>query len=169
MLRGDLAEIGTLMQVDDDSLRKSVKIEMHTPGVVTGPSAEARLEQIEKRAGEMLSTWHETLHDNLNDPELAEQIGLLSAAQRKMIESFREKGVLPSLLTDEFVSAVDQVFRRFEIRTVDAADLLKHLFPGDAAAAPDELRDRFDRYVANATADAANDRVRVILSNEVNE
>jgi hypothetical protein len=58
------------------------------------------------------------------------------------------------------------VFRRFEIRTIDSSDLLKHLFPGDAAAAPDELRERFDRYVTEATTDAAPDRVRVILSSE---
>lgn len=166
MLRADLAEIKTLMQLDDSSLRKSVKVDMHTPGPVSGPSAEARLEQIEVRANEMLTTWRETLRDNLNDPELAEQIGLLAAGQRAMIEAFRDSGQLPDPLTDDFVSAVDQVFRRFEIRTIDSGDLLKHLFPGDAAAAPEELRERFDEYVAAATANAAQDRVRVILSTE---
>jgi hypothetical protein len=166
MLKADLAEIKTLMQIDDAALRKSVKVDTHTPGPVSGPSADARLEQIEVRAGEMLSTWHETLHDNLSDPELGEQIGLLASDQRTMIDAFRDSGVLPSPLTDDFVSAVDQVFRRFEIRTIDSSDLLKHLFPGDAAAAPEELRERFDRYVTEATADAAMDRVRVILSTE---
>lgn len=166
MLKADLAEIKTLMQIDDAALRKSVKVDAHTPGPVSGPSAEARLEQVEVRAGEMLSTWHETLHDNLSDPELGEQIGLLASEQRTMIDAFRDSGVLPSPLTDDFVSAVDQVFRRFEIRTIDSSDLLKHLFPGDAAAAPEELRERFDRYVTEATADAAMDRVRVILSVE---
>src|SRR5690606_29220462 len=106
------------------------------------------------------------LRDNLNDPELAEQIGLLAVGQRTMIETFRDSGQLPDPLTDDFVSAVDQVFRRFEIRTIDSSDLLKHLFPGDAAAAPEELRERFDEYVAAATANAAQDRVRVILSTE---
>jgi hypothetical protein len=166
MLRADLAEIKTLMQLDDAALRKSVKVDMHTPGPVSGPSAEARLEQIEVRANEMLTTWRETLRDNLNDAELAEQIGLLAAGQRSMIEAFSDSGQLPDPLTDDFVSAVDQVFRRFEIRTIDSSDLLKHLFPGDAAAAPEELRERFDEYVAAATANAAQDRVRVILSTE---
>lgn len=166
MLRADLAEIKTIMQIDDAVLRKSVKVDMHTPGPVTGPSAEARLEQIEVRANEMLTTWRETLRDNLNDPELAEQIGLLASGQRTMIDAFRDAGKLPDPLTDEFVSAVDQVFRRFEIRTIDAGSLLKHLFPGDAAAAPDELRDRFDEYVAASTANAAQDRVRIILTTE---
>ena len=67
------------------------------------------------------------------------------------------------------VEAVDQVFRRFEIRKVDSSDLLKHLFPGDAAAAPEELRERFDDYVATATSGSALDRVRVILSTEDDE
>jgi hypothetical protein len=146
-----------------------VKVEMHTPGPVAGPSAEARLEQIEVRAGEMLTTWRDTLHDNLNDPELAEQIGLLSASQRKTIKAFSDSGQFPDPITDEFVSAVDHVFRRFEIRSIDARDMLKHLFPGDAAAAPDELRERFDEYVAAATANASQDRVRVILATEDDE
>lgn len=166
MLRADLAEIKTLMQLDDAALHKSVKVDTHTPGPVSGPSAEARLEQLEVRTGEMVATWHETLHDNLSDPELADQIGMLAAEQRTMIDTFRESGVLPAPLTDDFVSAVDQVFQRFEIRLIDSSDLLKHLFPGDAAAAPDELRERFDRYVTERTADAAQDRVRVILSAE---
>lgn len=166
MLRADLAEIKTLMQLDDAALRKSVKVDMHTPGPVSGPSAEARLEQIEVRASEMLKTWRETLRDNLKDPELAEQIALLAAGQRVVIEALRDSGQLPAPLTDDFVSAVDQVFRRFEIRTIDSTSLLKYLFPGDAAASPDELRERFDEYIAAATVNAAPDRVRVILSTE---
>jgi hypothetical protein len=168
-LRADLAEIKTLMHVDDAALRKSVKVEIHIPGPVTGPSAEARLEQIEVRAREMVATWRDTLRDNLNDPELAEQIGLLTTEQRGVIGAFCESGQLPEPLADEFVSAVDHVFRRFEIRLIDAGDLLKHLFPGDAAAAPDELRERFDEYVAAATANTAQDRVRVKLATEDDE
>ncbi len=168
-LRGDLAEIKTLMQLDDAVLRRSVKVGMHTPGPISGASAEAKLEQIEVRANEMLATWRSTLQDNLKDPELVDQIALLGAEKAAMIEAFRESGQFPSPLTDDFVSAVDQVFRRFEIRTVTSADLLKYLFPGDAAAAPDELRDRFDEYVGAATAGASPDRVRVILSSEEDE
>jgi hypothetical protein len=86
-----------------------------------------------------------------------------------VIGAFCESGQLPEPLADEFVSAVDHVFRRFEIRLIDAGDLLKHLFPGDAAAAPDELRERFDEYVAAATANTAQDRVRVKLATEDDE
>lgn len=84
-LRGDLAEIKTLMKLDDAALRKSVRVDMHTPGPISGPSAEARLEQIEVRAGEMLATWRETLKDNLKDPELSEQIGLLGALSVRLM------------------------------------------------------------------------------------
>ena len=146
-LRGDLAEVGTLMQVDEADLRRSVKIGSHTPGPVIGPSAEARLEQIEVRAREMLATWRETLLDNLADPELAEQIALLSAAQRSLIEDFQAKRTIPDPVTDEFVAAVDQVFRRFDVRKIARVEFLERLFPGEAAASPSELRERFDDYL----------------------
>lgn len=165
-LRGDLAEIGTLMQVDDADLRRSVKMGSHTPGPVTGPSAEARLEQIEVRARDMLATWRETLVDNLADPELAEQIALLSASERALIDDFQAKRSLPDPVTDEFVAAVDQVFRRFDVRRIDRFEFLGRLFPGDAAANPSELRERFDDYLNELTSGGSADKIRLVLETE---
>lgn len=165
-LRSDLAAIGTLMQIDDKDLRTSVKIDSHTPGPVTGPSAEARLEQIETRAREMLKTWRETLADNLSDPELSAQIELLAPAQRELVERFREDRQLPSPVSDEFVAAVDQVFRRFDVRRLARDQVLERLFPGEAAASPAELRERFDDYMSELTEGASPDRVRLVLESE---
>jgi hypothetical protein len=165
-LRGDLAEIGTLMQIDEADLRPSVKIGSHTPGPVMGASAEARLEQIEVRAREMLATWRETLLDNLADPELPEQIALLSAAQRSLIEDFQAKRTIPDPVADDFVAAVDQVFRRFDVHKIARAEFLERLFPGEAAASPSELRERFDDYLNELTTGGSADKIRLVLETE---
>lgn len=162
-LRADLTDIKTLMQLDDSRLRSSVKVDAHIPGPVHGASAEARLAQIEKRATETLETWRSTLLDNLRDPDLAEQIALLSASQRKTVEAFVASGLFPDPVTDEFVSAVNQVFQRFEVRRIDGHTLLRNLFPDNAAASADELLERFEDLLAATTAGSAPERVRLIL------
>jgi hypothetical protein len=163
-LRADLADIKTLMEIDDTALRKSVKLDSHTPGPVSGASAAANLEQIQVRASQMLESWRETLVSNLNDPELEEQKSLLLAGEKTMISSFLQSRQFPSPMTDAFVSAADKVFRRFTIKAVDATDLLQHLFPGDAAASPDELRSRFEEFISNSTENTDADRVRLMIS-----
>lgn len=165
-LKADLADIQTIMSLDDDMLRKSVVVHGRHPGQKTGPSAEARLEQIATRCTELLTTWEETLRDNLGDTELDDQIALLDASKRQIIESIRSAGSIPRPVTDDMVSAVDQVFRRFEVRTLPIGDAIKHLFPGDGAATPDELRERFDEFLGAITAGAPADRVRVVLGDE---
>lgn len=169
VLRADLAEIKTLMQLDDEQLRSSVRVDGHTPGPVHGASAEARLAQIGKSAGEMLETWRTTLVDNLGDPDLAEQISLLPVSQRSDIEAFIASGAFPERVTDEFVGAVNQVFQRFDVRRVDGSGLLHDLFPDNAAASADELRERFEDLLAASTAGAAPERVRLILDTEPRE
>lgn len=169
LLRADLADIKTLMQLEDDRLRSSVKVDAHTPGPVHGASAEARLAQIEKSATEMLETWRTTLVDNLRDPDLAEQIGLLPASRRSAVETFVASGTFPDPVTDDFVSAVNQVFQRFDVRRVDGRRLLHDLFPDNAAASAEELRERFEDLLAATTAGSAPERVRLILETDADE
>jgi hypothetical protein len=169
LLRADLADIKTLMQLDDGRLRSSVKVDAHTPCPIHGPSAEARLAQIEKSAAEMLETWRTTLVDNLRDPDLAEQIGLLPASQRSAVETFVASGTFPDPITDDFVSAVNQVFQRFDVRRIDGRRLLHDLFPDNAAASADELRERFEDLLAASTAGSAPERVRLILETDADE
>lgn len=169
MLRADLADIKTLMQLDDSKLRSSVKVEEHTPGPIEGASAEAKLGIVESSAAEMLETWRATLVDNLKDPDLVEQITLLPAAQRTLIDAFIGSAVLPDPITDEFVGAVNQVFQRFDVRRVEGSSLVQQLFPDNAAASADELRERFEDFLAGTTAGAAPERVRLILYDEPHE
>jgi hypothetical protein len=165
-IQSDLAGINTLMEIDSSKLRDSVKIGAFVPGEVVGSSAEARLEGIEHRVTELLSTWRTTLVDNVAEPELDEQIKLLSAGEQSMIAEFRETQKLPDPLTDEFVTAVDQVFRRFEVRKISRSELIEKLFPAAAAATPDEIRERFDDFINKLSAGSSADRIRIVLSGE---
>jgi hypothetical protein len=165
-MQSDLAGINTLMEIDDSKLRDSVKIGAFVPCPVVDSSAEARLEGIEHRVRGLLSTWQATLVDNVADPELDEQIKLLSASEQKLIAEFRDVRKLPDPLTDAFVAAVDKVFRRFEVRMVSRSELIDKLFPAAAAASPDEIRERFDDFINKLSAGSSAEKIRIVLSGE---
>ena len=78
-LRSDLVEIRSLFEIDETALKGSVVLPGHTPPrPIDGPSASARLEDCERRADALLSSWTDTLVDSLNEKEMAEQIGYVS-------------------------------------------------------------------------------------------
>ena len=78
-LRSDLVEIRSLFEIDETALKSSVQLPGHSqPRPIDGPSASARLEDCERRADDLLSSWTDTLADSLNEKEMAEQIGYVS-------------------------------------------------------------------------------------------
>lgn len=168
-LRSDLAEINPLTDLDDKTLQVSVKVGGRTPGTITGPSAEARLEAGERRASELFENWEQTLVDNVADPGLDDQLTLLPTADKKLINALRADGKLPSPVTPAFTKAVDQLFSPFKVHNVARSELLTALFPAEAAATPDELRGRLDTYVTGLVAGDPADKVRIVLAAEPTE
>ncbi|WP_370323776.1 DUF6079 family protein [Euzebya sp.] len=165
-LKQELADIPTIMSLDASALTTSVIHQGRQPGTLEGTSADARLEQLETRVLELYEGWTATLAENLAEPDLQEQIGLLDAGVRDAVEHFRDTGTLPDPVTVEFVKAVDLVFKRFEIRTVSTADLSAALFPGSSPAAPEELRARLDGLLETLLDGHTPDRTRIVLAPE---
>src|SRR5690606_20511266 len=78
-LRSDLVEIRSLFEIDEAALKNSVTLPgQNQPRPIDGPSASARLEDCERRADELLSSWTDTLVDSLNETEMAEQIDYIA-------------------------------------------------------------------------------------------
>lgn len=165
-LQADLADIGTLMEIDEQQLASSLAIGDRVPGSTSGPSAAARLEQVDRRASELLGSWRETLADNLKDEEIAQQISLLSEAAQKAIGDFLADCKLPDPMTDSFISAVDQAFRRFDVHRIARNDVIERLFPDDAAASPQELVERLERYITELTKGKSGEKVRIVLHDQ---
>jgi len=163
-LRTDLVEIRSLFEIDETALKSSVLLPGHTPPrPIDGPSASARLEDCERRAGDLLSSWTDTLVDSLNEKEMAEQIGYVSdPTARAEIEALAKRRMLPDRIDSAFIDALNQVFTRVDIRHVSPGELTAALFPATSPATADQLRERLDVLIDTLTSGAAPDRVRFL-------
>jgi hypothetical protein len=163
-LRSDLVEIRSLFEIDEQALRKSVVLpRQNPPRPIDGPSAAARLEDCERRAASLLSSWTDTLVDSLNEKEMIEQIGYLAdAAARSKVETLAKTRVLPDPIYPAWIEALNQVFTRVDIRHVSPTELAGALFPDTSPATADQLRDRLEELVTNLTSGVDADRVRFL-------
>ena len=163
-LRTELVEIRSLFEIDETALKNSVKLTKDSqPRPIDGPSASARLEDCERRAANLLSSWTDALVDSLNEKEMAEQIGYVSdPSARAEIETLAKTRNLPDRIDDAFVNALNQVFNRVDIRHVSPGELTAALFPATAPATADQLRDRLDGLIDTLASGAAPERVRFL-------
>ncbi len=97
---------------------------------------------------------------------MLEQVALLPAKDRVLVEAFASDGKLPHPLPNALVTAMDKVFKRFEVRKVSRDEIWHELFPEDAPATIGELRDRFETFVAKLSEDASSDRLRIVPSHD---
>ncbi|MDP9420633.1 MAG: DUF6079 family protein [Actinomycetota bacterium] len=167
-LRSDIVEIRPLFEIDERALRSSVVLPgQHQPRPIDGPSADARLEDAERRTHALLSGWVDTLADSLNEKEMAEQIGYLAdATVRAQIEALASSRTLPETIDQSFIDGLNQVFNRVDIRHLTPSELRTALFPDTSPASADQLRDRLETLLAASIGAVDPDRVRFLPAEE---
>ena len=97
---------------------------------------------------------------------MAEQVALLKDASKKMVQGFIDSRQLPDPVTDQFVRAVGQVLNRFEVKRVSPNEIWHTLFPEAAPITVDELKARFSDLVNSLTQGGADDRIRIVPTEE---
>jgi len=163
-IRAELAELRPLFEINEQALRSSVVLPgKNPPRPIDGASAEARLDECERRARQLLASWTDTLTDSLNEPEMAEQIGFLADGDaRAQIEILAKNRTLPSSITRAFVTALNQVFTRVDIRYLAPTELTAALFRDTSPATADQLRERLEGLLVDAIGSASPDQVRFL-------
>jgi hypothetical protein len=164
MLRADLVEIRSLFEIDEQALKKSVLMPgQRQPRPIDGASANARLEDCERRAHDLLSSWTHTLVDSLNEPEMAEQVGYVAdVGARTQVEALTKTRTLPDPIEPAFIDALNQIFNRVDIRHVSPNEVTSALFPDTSPATCEQLRERLETLIAALTAGLDAERVRFL-------
>ena len=111
-------------------------------------SAANQLTTLDSKLDALLSGWTHTLLENLGYPPIQAAIGLLKPAERKPIDAFIKSRALPASLTAEFISAVQEALSGLIPETVKLADIQAALLAGGSPTTPDELKARFDKFIA---------------------
>ena len=122
-----------------------------------------QLAAIDRDLDRVLSEWTEALVENLNDPTTTEQMQLLGAQQRQLVEAFLAARVLPEPLSDDFVEAVREVLSGLSKVVLTSDGMRTALASGGLPATPEEMKRRFGKHLAEEAKGLDPAKVRIVL------
>lgn len=106
------------------------------------------LKALDEELDRLLEGWRQTLLANLEDPAIQVNFELLKATQRELIKGFLASKTLPDPVTPEFIAAVREALSGLEKILVTGDDIKKALLSGGSPATPEDLRKRFEVFIA---------------------
>ena len=121
------------------------------------------LRNLDDELEKLLNGWQQTLLDNLGDPTIAEDLKLVSSSARSLIQSFLKSKKLPDPVAPEFVAAVQEALSGLEGVSLTSADIRTALLNGGSPAKPDDLRKRFDNFIADRCKGKDSNKLRFVV------
>ncbi|MGE0430518.1 MAG: DUF6079 family protein [Hydrogenophaga sp.] len=106
-----------------------------------------RLHKLDDDLDQLVVNWQQTLLENLEDPFTQDSLGLLPAANKKLIDAFLASRKLPDPMTAEFANAVQEALSGLEKIAVKGDEIKQALLQGGSPATSDDLRKRFDSFM----------------------
>jgi len=134
----------------------------YRPRMASGSTARAHVDNIAAELVDLRQTWERALLDSLRAPEIAEQVDLLSAAEKQAVGDMLANNALPGPVTETLVQGVNHALKRFAVRRVSPTELWEAVFPAAQPSTIAELRDRFNAFLSGVQNGAESDRVRIV-------
>ena len=126
-------------------------------------SAAIELESLDERLDNLFNEWTVTLLTNLEDPTVQNNLDLLKPEDRKQIEKFMEEQQLPDVLSKDFIRVIQEVLSGLVKVEVKIEDLHTALFAGGSPVTLDEMKKRFEAYLAELARGKEPNKVRIVL------
>jgi predicted ATPase len=121
------------------------------------------LNQMDDELDDLLSMWTQTLLTNLEDPTTKNDLKLLKPEDRKLLDTFIKTQALPADLGHDFIHAVREVLSGLIKVGVKIEKLRSALLKGGVPATLDELKKRFEEYLAKVTKGKDLSKVRIVM------
>jgi hypothetical protein len=128
-------------------------------------SASQTLAGLDDQLDDLLRDWTQTLLGNLDDdPTVAANIALISDAEGKSeLATFMKERELPDPISGAFVKALQEALMGLEKVAVTDGELHAALTAGGIPCTIEELKSRFDVYVAKLTKGKDAKKTRVVV------
>jgi hypothetical protein len=128
------------------------------------PAAKKTLTDLDEVLDALVRGWTETLRTNLEDPTVSGNIKLISdSTGKRELQGFLKSKGLPDPVSPAFVKALQEVLSGLQPVTFGSAALQFALSDGGLPCTVTDLRERFDRYVANLTKGKDASKVRFLI------
>jgi hypothetical protein len=125
--------------------------------------AGAVLSEFDDEIEKLHTSWTQALVSNLKDPTTQQNLGLLKASQRKLVEAFMKSEELPEPLSQDFVQTVREALSGLVRVIIKMQDLKTALLNGGSPATPRDLQQRFEEYLAEVSKGKEAAKIRIIL------
>ncbi len=129
----------------------------------SGAPAGAVLAGFDEELDKLHVSWTQAVVSNLNDPTTQQNLGLLKASQRKLVEGFLKSRELPEPLSQDFVQAVKEALSGLVRVVIKMSDLKAGLLNEGSPATLRDLQRRFEDYLAGICKGKETSKVRIIL------
>ena len=122
------------------------------------------LVEVDDLLDEMVTGWTGKLQENLQDPIVVENIDLVSDDEgRRAIQEFVKTGEMPAPLGAPFLKALQEVLSGLQKVSITAKTVGDALAKGGLPCTVNDLRERFDTYLAKVTKGKDASKVRVVV------
>lgn len=121
-----------------------------------------QMDNIEMQMDTLVEEWTKTLLDTISDPIVASQKEYLGAEQRKVIEEFISRKVLPQRVDEFFVKAINSLLKGFEPVVIDTDELIQKL---EALPPIDEntFKAKINEIIATYTKGKDASKLRIVV------
>ncbi|MDQ3606876.1 MAG: DUF6079 family protein [Gemmatimonadota bacterium] len=126
-------------------------------------SGAQRLDELDDALDVLYASWTAALLEALRHPSAQESRELLASEARASIEEILRSGELPQQIGDDLIASVRQVLSGLEKVVLRTDELRAALLEGGSPATSEELRRRFERFLAQLSRGKPADRVRVVV------
>lgn len=125
--------------------------------------AENLLANMDDELDKLIEDWTTTLLANLEDPTTKQNIELLKAKPKKLVQQIVADRGLPDPLSQDLIHALKEVLSGLVKVQVTSDQLRTALLSGGSPATPAELKKRFDDYLDTLTKGQEPGKVRIVL------
>lgn len=131
----------------------------------SSPPAKTILDRMDEELDKLLSKWTETLLTNLEDPTIKDNLVLLKSKERKLVDAFIKKRILPHDVLDDvnFINTLKEVLSGLVKISVKIDDLRAALLSGGSPATLEEMKNRFEEYLTELIKGKESGKVRIVL------
>lgn len=128
----------------------------------TAPAG-AVLDALKAELGKLQESWTQSLLDNLGDPIVQSNFGLLKPEQNELLQQSIKDGALPDEVGNDLVQAFQEVFSGLSKVSLKSSELKAALFPDGSPATPAEFRERFAHFVEEVLKGRDPGKVRIVM------
>ena len=152
---------------DDDVLRsaKSLcpKCSFNPSELNGGTSATDAMTESEQAVEALHTTWTKQLLKELQDPSVQASLQALKQEERDLVTGFLTDKALPADITDAFINAINTALIGLKRRPVKRDDLADAILGDGSPLKPDELRERFEKWLKEQIGPDDRNTVRFVL------